>query len=448
MNHIWLVKLHRKADKDALGKTGGLQVKGGLCAVIDHIQQDVTVKVHWVDFAVQNESFRQVLSNFGDVLEISNDNWSVAGFEHETSTTRVVRMRLKEGVVLDDLPHLFKFGSCSVLLVAPGRSPLCLRCRRQGHIRRDCQTPRFGVCRVFGHESQDCARSYGRVTQTIIPTDDVQENIMDAEEAEKSAPNSNIKEHVGEVQDTDAKIAGGTMPDSQDLTKATEERAETVCTQEAPLLSQASEEEDLSDCTETTTEEEKADATGATAARGKRLRTGIPKLTEERTERKVKRLERQHASPRAGTRKCVKCVKIVSRERGGACRRAEILPAADARKPAARADATPASTNQSLQTVAGVHQSESAKPLAATPDDGRRCEGADATVPTPTIVRVLRTHDARDSVSERQCCDTRPTRPTTMGGGSATRIRAAFERRRRTQPAGPLDSADLSAIVC
>ncbi|KAH7942394.1 hypothetical protein HPB49_023849 [Dermacentor silvarum] len=292
MNHIWLVKLRTKADKDALLKTGGLQVKGGFCAVIDPIQQDVTVKVHWVDFAVQNESFRQVLSNFGDVLEVSNDNWSVAGFEHATSTTRVVRMRLKEGVVLDDLPHLFKFGSGTVLLLAPGWSPLCLRCRRQGHIRRDCQTPRCGVCRVFGHESQDCARSYARVTKTVIPTDDIQENIMDAEEAEKSAPNSNIKEHVGEVQETDAKKAGGTMPDSQDLTKATEVRAETVCTPEAPLLSQASEEEDMSDCTETTTEEEKADATGATAARGKRLRTGIPKLTEDSTERKVKRLER------------------------------------------------------------------------------------------------------------------------------------------------------------
>ncbi|KAH7973729.1 hypothetical protein HPB49_004533 [Dermacentor silvarum] len=118
---------------------------------------------------------------------------------------------------------------------------------------------------------------------------------------------------------------------------------------------------------------------------------------------------------------------------------------ADARKPAARADATPASTNQSLQTVAGVHQSESAKPLAATPDDA-----ADAKAPTPTIVRVLWTLDARDSVSERQCCDTRPTRPTTVGGGSATRIRAGV----RTTPPnptcrpGPLDSADLSAIVC
>ncbi|KAH7958525.1 hypothetical protein HPB49_002185 [Dermacentor silvarum] len=292
MNHIWLVKLRTKADKNALVKTGGLQVKGGFCAVIDPIQQDVTVKVQWVDFAVQNESIRQVLSNFGDVLEVSNDNWSVAGFEHATSATRVVRMRFKEGVVLDDLPHLFKFGSGTVLRVALGRSPLCLRCRRQGHIRRDCQTPRCGVCRVFGHESQDCARSYTRDTKTVIPTDDVQENIMNAEEAEKSTPNSNIKEHEGEVQETDAKKAGGTMPDSQDFSKATEERAETVCMQEAPLLIQASEEEDMSDCTETTTEE-KADATGATAARGKRLRTGIPKLTEDSTERKVKRLECQ-----------------------------------------------------------------------------------------------------------------------------------------------------------
>ncbi|KAH7958229.1 hypothetical protein HPB49_000118 [Dermacentor silvarum] len=178
MNHIWLVKLRSKADKDALVNTGGLQVKGGFCAVIDPIQQDVT-----------------------------------------------------------------------------------------------CESP----------------------------LDDVQENIMDAEEAEKSAPNSNIKEHVGKVQETDAKKAGGAMPDSQDLTKATEERAETVCTQEAPLLSQASEEEDMSDCTETTTEEEKAESTGATTARGKRLRTGILKLTEDSTECKVKHLERGAEGPRLHT---------------------------------------------------------------------------------------------------------------------------------------------------
>ncbi|KAH7965364.1 hypothetical protein HPB49_006511 [Dermacentor silvarum] len=233
------------------------------------------------------------MSNFGDVLEVSNDNWSVAGFEHATFTTRVVRMILKEGVELDDLPHVFKFGSGTVLLVAPGRSPLCLRCRRQGYIRRDCQTPCCGVCRVFGHESQDCARSYARATKTVIPTDNVQGNIMDAEEAEKSAPNSNTKKHESQDKETDAKKAGGTLSYSQGLTKTTEEHAQTGGTREAPLLGQASEEEDMSDCTETTTEEEKADATAATAARGKLLRTGIPKLTEDSTERKVKCLEHQ-----------------------------------------------------------------------------------------------------------------------------------------------------------
>ncbi|KAH8039371.1 hypothetical protein HPB51_005732 [Rhipicephalus microplus] len=116
MNHMWLVKMRSKAEKDALLKTGGLQVKGGFCTIIDPIQHDVTVKIHWVDFDVSNESMRQALSEFGEVLEVSNDNWTVAGFEHATSKTRVVRLKLKEGVVLEDLPHLFKFGGAPSFL--------------------------------------------------------------------------------------------------------------------------------------------------------------------------------------------------------------------------------------------------------------------------------------------------------------------------------------------
>ncbi|KAH7985660.1 hypothetical protein HPB51_026781 [Rhipicephalus microplus] len=97
MNHIWLAKMRSKDDKEALLKTGGLRVKGDFCAIIDPIQHDVTMKIHWVDFAVSNESIRQALGEFGEVLEVSNDNWTVAGFEHAISTTRVVRLKLKEG---------------------------------------------------------------------------------------------------------------------------------------------------------------------------------------------------------------------------------------------------------------------------------------------------------------------------------------------------------------
>ncbi|KAH8041483.1 hypothetical protein HPB51_016928 [Rhipicephalus microplus] len=210
MNHIWLVKMRSKDDKDALLKTGGLRVKSGFCAIIDPIQHDVTVKIHWVDFAVSNESIRQALGEFGEVLEVSNDNWTVAGFEHTISTTRVVRLKLKEGVVLEDLPHLFKIGGGTVLLVAPGRAPLCLRCHMQGHIRRDCQTHRCGVCRAFGHESQDCVRSYARVTKTALPTDDAQDNLMDAEEAGKLAPGSDAVGPNATVQATGEETADAT----------------------------------------------------------------------------------------------------------------------------------------------------------------------------------------------------------------------------------------------
>ncbi|KAH8020924.1 hypothetical protein HPB51_010054 [Rhipicephalus microplus] len=281
MNHIWLVKMRSKDDKDALLKTGGLRVKGGFCAIIDPIQHDVTVKIHWVDFAVSNESIRQALGEFGEVLEVSNDNWTVAGFEHAISTTRVVRLKLKEGVVLEDLPHLFKIGGGTVLLVAPGRAPLCLRCHMQGHIRRDCQTTRCGVCRAFGHESQDCVRSYARVTKTMLPTDDAQDNLMNAEEAEKLAPGRNAVGPDATVQATREETADATTQDGKDSTKESEELAATGGQQDI----QESMEEGMGTSGEIATPETSTKSPEATKGRGKRYRV-------ESTERNLKRPER------------------------------------------------------------------------------------------------------------------------------------------------------------
>ncbi|KAH7985669.1 hypothetical protein HPB51_026775 [Rhipicephalus microplus] len=97
----------------------------------------------------------------------------------------------------------------------------------QGHIRRDCQTPRCGVCRAFGHESQDCVRSYARVTKTVLPTDDAQDNLMDAEEAEKVAPGSNAVGPDAAVQATGEETADATTQDGKDSTKESEELAAT-----------------------------------------------------------------------------------------------------------------------------------------------------------------------------------------------------------------------------
>ncbi|KAH8034475.1 hypothetical protein HPB51_024654 [Rhipicephalus microplus] len=241
MNHIWLVKMRSKDDKDALLETG----------------------------------------EFGEVLEVSNDIWTIVGFEHTILTTRVVRLKLKEGVMLEDLPQLFKIGGGTVLLVAPGRALLCLRCHMQGHIRRDCQIPRCGVCRAFGHASQDCVRSYARVTKTVLPTDDAQDNLMDAEEAEKLAPGSNAVGPDATVQATGEEAADGTTQDGKDSTKESEELAATGGQQDI----QESMEEDMGISGEIATPEASTKSPEATTGRSKSYRV-------ESTERNLKRLER------------------------------------------------------------------------------------------------------------------------------------------------------------
>ncbi|KAH7944294.1 hypothetical protein HPB52_018076 [Rhipicephalus sanguineus] len=176
-----------EAKNTVLAK-GGLRVKGGYCAIIDPCKQEITLKIHWVPFHIPGEALRKVLSEFGEVKDVRLDEWHVPGFECAESTTRVVRMVLKEGVTAEELPHLFKFYSGSVLVVVPGRAPTCLRCRRRGHIRRDCQTPRCTGCRAFGHVREDCARTYASVIGASPAVEDSHEHIMDADEAESTAP--------------------------------------------------------------------------------------------------------------------------------------------------------------------------------------------------------------------------------------------------------------------
>ncbi|KAH8022476.1 hypothetical protein HPB51_024575 [Rhipicephalus microplus] len=138
----------------------------------------------------------------------------------------------------------------------------------QGHIRRGCQTPRCGVCRAFEHESQDCVRSYARVTKTVLPTYDVQDNLMDAEEAEKLAPGSNAVGPDATAQATGEETADATTQDGKDSTKESEELAATGGQQDI----QESMEEDMGTSGEIASPEASTKSPEATTGRGKHYR--------------------------------------------------------------------------------------------------------------------------------------------------------------------------------
>ncbi|KAH9372360.1 hypothetical protein HPB48_000887 [Haemaphysalis longicornis] len=77
-----------------------------------------------------DEDLRRAFSEFGELQEVRQEGWSSAtGFDKVNSTTRVVRVTLREKATLEALPHLFILEGESVLVVVPGRAPVCLRCQ-------------------------------------------------------------------------------------------------------------------------------------------------------------------------------------------------------------------------------------------------------------------------------------------------------------------------------
>ncbi|KAH6940932.1 hypothetical protein HPB50_010438 [Hyalomma asiaticum] len=156
MSHVWLVNLRSDEAKKKLVEAGRLVVKERLCIVIDPNRQEVRLKLHWMALDVINDNIRRAFSEYGEVKEVANDRWRVEGFEGADSLTKFVKLFLK-GVSLDDIPHQIRLGSGTALIVAPGRAPLCLRCKHTGHIRRDCRVPRCTECHAFGHSQEACA---------------------------------------------------------------------------------------------------------------------------------------------------------------------------------------------------------------------------------------------------------------------------------------------------
>ncbi|KAM7283644.1 uncharacterized protein ISCGN_000751 [Ixodes scapularis] len=163
MNHVWMATLRTAEAKRRLVDAKELQIP----------------------YDVPDDVVRKELEPYGKVLEVSREKWNVEGFQGIESTTRCARMTLNEGGTADTMPHQLRIQGGNVLVVIPGRAPLCLRCKRTGHIRRECRAPKCSECFRFGHYGTECVRSYARVASGA-GTAETNDHAMDAEEAERT----------------------------------------------------------------------------------------------------------------------------------------------------------------------------------------------------------------------------------------------------------------------
>ncbi|KAM7311425.1 uncharacterized protein ISCGN_008332 [Ixodes scapularis] len=185
MNHVWMATLRTAEAKRRLVDAKELQVKGLRCLVVDPSITEVRLRLHWIPYDVPDDVVRKGLEPYGKVLEVSREKWNVEGFQGIESTTRCARMTLNEGGTADTMPHQLRIQGGNVLVVIPGRAPLCLRCKRTGHIRRECRAPKCSECFRFGHDGTECVRSYARVASGA-GTAETNDHAMDAEEAERT----------------------------------------------------------------------------------------------------------------------------------------------------------------------------------------------------------------------------------------------------------------------
>ncbi|XP_075740523.1 uncharacterized protein LOC119164683 [Rhipicephalus microplus] len=184
MSHVWMVTCKSTLTKTKLVTRGEFFVKSRRCLAINPEPTEMKLKLMWLPECLEDAYVCEALQAFGKVKTISQESWKVADIEQMRTLNRDVVLSLADGVRIADIPHILVVCGVQSLVLIPGRPPLCLRCSKVEHIRRNCRTPRCDNCRRFGHSAEDCVMTYANKLRqhTKQPDDNLQEHIMDATE--------------------------------------------------------------------------------------------------------------------------------------------------------------------------------------------------------------------------------------------------------------------------
>lgn len=121
---------------------------------------------------------REALEPFEKAHKTVRDKWRSGGFKGIETSTRLARIALKSCATVYSLPHQPGTLGANGLVVALEKTPMCLRCKATRHIRKDCRVPRYQECNSYGHEAEDCMKTYAAVTE-VARRKEVSDLVMD-----------------------------------------------------------------------------------------------------------------------------------------------------------------------------------------------------------------------------------------------------------------------------
>jgi hypothetical protein len=191
--HLWNFTFRTMSAKQRFINLGNFRTSNDLEARVHHPKQGNKsnpnrhlVRIHWVPYHIPMDAVLEPLIASKKLKIISSKFETVRDAElgHVRSLVRAV---VVETTNEDDIPNLcrwsFRGQSGTMLLTMRGRL-FCLKCNKQGHLRKDCTTPYCTKCRTAGHITADCGNSKLSYSAALKPTvePDTEEHMDLAEE--------------------------------------------------------------------------------------------------------------------------------------------------------------------------------------------------------------------------------------------------------------------------
>ena len=193
------------------------------------------MRIHWAPFWVPNDllcrSLQAALPPGAKLEGIGNEKSALDGLHHINTMVRYAIVEHQGSP--DLLPHLMQVQEkVEVLLTIQGRKPLCLRCKRVGHIRQQCDALYCVACRGYGHEKEECLNRFTSALMGRHSADaEVDEAADEVEMAVVTAPVEEQQRPQGAEQQPEflkQQEQPATLSDSQVLGADEGKRSETA----------------------------------------------------------------------------------------------------------------------------------------------------------------------------------------------------------------------------
>lgn len=161
--------------------------------------QVIAVTVFRCPLYLGDASLAAAFSQYGKVLDIFEQTFK--GRQHVGNSLRVVRLEMSKPV-----PNFMTVQGHRVMCDYRGVTKVCSRCSQEGHVGKDCHTPRCARCEAFGHDTTGCSAPCRRCAGEHATADCLQPRSYAAAASAKPAPGRTIP--VAADDETRAQTAG------------------------------------------------------------------------------------------------------------------------------------------------------------------------------------------------------------------------------------------------